>query len=44
MNDDAVSIPAGDGDPFEPANGGALLIIDMSNIPSPDDFDDGAVW
>ena len=44
MNVDAVSTPAGSGDPFAPANGGAPLVIDMSNIPSPDDFDDGAVW
>ena len=29
-------------DPF--AGGGAPLILDMSNIPNPDDFDDGAVW
>lgn len=44
MNADAVSTPAGSGDPFAPANGGAPLVIDMSNIPSPDDFDDGAIW
>lgn len=44
MNADAVSTPAGSGNPFAPANGGAPLVIDMSNIPSPDDFDDGAVW
>lgn len=44
MNADAVSTPAGSGDSFAPANGGAPLVIDMSNIPSPDDFDDGAVW
>lgn len=44
MNADAVFTPAGSGDPFAPANGGAPLVIDMSNIPSPDDFDDGAVW
>ena len=44
MNADAVSTPAGSGDPFAPVNGGAPLVIDMSNIPSPDDFDDGAVW
>ena len=29
-------------DPF--ASGGAPLILDMSNIPNPDDFDEGAVW
>ena len=29
-------------DPF--AGGGAPLILDMSNIPNPDDFDEGAVW
>ena len=27
-----------------PANNGAPLVLDMSNIPDPDDFDDGAVW
>ena len=27
-----------------PANNGAPLVLDMSNIPNPDDFDDGAVW
>lgn len=30
--------------PFTPANNGAPLILDMSNIPNPDDFDEGAVW
>ena len=30
--------------PFAPANNGAPLILDMSNIPNPDDFDEGAVW
>lgn len=44
MNADAVSTPAGSSDPFAPANNAAPLVIDMSNIPSPDDFDDGAVW
>jgi hypothetical protein len=31
-------------DPFAPANNGAPLVLDMSNIPDPDDFDEGAVW
>ena len=31
-------------DPFAPANNGAPLVLDMSNIPNPDDFDEGAVW
>lgn len=33
-------------DPFADAQGGgdAPLILDMSNIPNPDDFDEGAVW
>ena len=35
---------AGSGDPFAPANNSAPLILDMSNIPNPDDFDEGAVW
>lgn len=35
---------AGNNDPFTPANNGAPLILDMSNIPNPDDFDEGAVW
>ena len=38
----AASAPADD--PFAPANNGAPLILDMSNIPNPDDFDEGAVW
>lgn len=38
----AASIPADD--PFAPANNGAPLVLDMSNIPNPDDFDEGAVW
>ena len=37
-----VSAPADD--PFAPANNGAPLVLDMSNIPNPDDFDEGAVW
>ena len=32
------------GDPFASANNGAPLVLDMSNIPNPDDFDEGAVW
>ena len=33
------------GDPFaDNNNGGAPLILDMNNIPNPDDFDEGAVW
>lgn len=31
-------------DPFAPSNNGAPLVLDMSNIPDPDDFDEGAVW
>ena len=51
MNSAAASVPTGGSasggsgpvdDPF--AGGGAPLILDMSNIPNPDDFDDGAVW
>lgn len=38
----AASIPADD--PFAPANNVAPLVLDMSNIPNPDDFDEGAVW
>lgn len=43
----AGSIPAGGADdPFaDPVSGSnAPLILDMSNIPNPDDFDEGAVW
>lgn len=35
------STPA-NGDPF--ADSGAPLILDMNNIPNPDDFNEGAVW
>lgn len=38
----AASVPVDD--PFAPANNGAPLVLDMSNIPNPDDFDKGAVW
>lgn len=38
----AASVPADD--PFALANNGAPLVLDMSNIPNPDDFDEGAVW
>ena len=38
----AASAPADD--PFAPVNNGAPLVLDMSNIPNPDDFDEGAVW
>ncbi len=34
----------GSADPFAKANNQAPLVIDMSNIPDPDDFDEGAVW
>ena len=55
INVDAVSTPAGNSvastgagstpaDPFAPANNNAPLVIDLSNIPDPDDFDEGAVW
>ena len=39
---DAGNTPAAD--PFAPANNAAPLVLDMSNIPNPDDFDEGAVW
>ena len=45
MNSVAVSAPGGGSsadDPF--AGSGAPLILDMSNIPNPNDFDDGDVW
>ena len=40
------SVPAAtpEDDPFAPVNNGAPLVLDMSNIPNPDDFDEGAVW
>ena len=38
----AASVSADD--PFAPTNNGAPLVLDMSNIPNPDDFDEGAVW
>lgn len=38
-----MNTDADNSDPFA-ANTGAPLVIDMSNIPNPDDFDDGAVW
>lgn len=47
MNADVVSAPASATpveDPFAPANNAAPLVLDMSNIPNPDDFDEGAVW
>ena len=56
LNSVADSIPAAsvsgasvvastpDSDPFAPVNNGAPLVLDMSNIPNPDDFDEGAVW
>lgn len=52
MNSTPASVPAANGgsvpaptdDPFAPANSGAPLVLDMSNIPNPDDFDEGAVW
>lgn len=46
MNVDVVSTPVGTtpaDDPFAPANA-VPLVLDMSNIPNPDDFDEGAVW
>ena len=47
-----VSAPAGNApagsapvdDPFAPANNGAPLVLDMSNIPNPDDISAGDVW
>lgn len=52
MNSAPVSAPAGSvaasagatDDPFAAANSGAPLVLDMSNIPDPADFDEGAVW
>lgn len=47
MNADVISAPTGNApvdDPFAPANNAAPLVLDMSNIPNPDDFDEGAVW
>ena len=38
----ATSVSADD--TFAPVNNGAPLVLDMSNIPNPDDFDEGAVW
>ena len=38
----AASVPVDD--PFASTNNGAPLVLDMSNIPNPDDFDEGAVW
>lgn len=38
----ASAAPAAD--PFAPTNNAAPLVLDMSNIPNPDDFDEGAVW
>ena len=38
----AASAPAED--PFASPINGAPLVLDMSNIPNPDDFDEGAVW
>ena len=46
------SVPSGGsgtspaGDPFADggSGSGAPLILDMNNIPNPDDFDEGAVW
>ena len=37
---------AGNTDPFADMSGGgnAPLILDMTNIPNPADFDEGAVW
>lgn len=40
----AASASAPADDPFAPGNNGAPLVLDMSNIPNPDDFDEGAVW
>lgn len=44
LDDAPMGGSAGNNDPFTPANNGAPLILDMSNIPNPDDFDEGAVW
>lgn len=48
MNSAPASAPTGSGadidDPFAPANNNVPLVIDLSNIPNPDDFDAGSVW
>lgn len=38
----AASVPADD--PFVSVDNKGPLVLDMSNIPNPDDFDEGAVW
>ena len=43
-DESSVEVSKTEDDPFTPANNGAPLILDMSNIPNPDDFDEGAVW
>lgn len=49
MNSVPVSAPVSSASvpvdaPFASVNNGAPLVLDMSNIPNPDDFDEGAVW
>ena len=46
LNMEAAPAPGGSSTPVDDpfAGGGAPLVLDMSNIPNPDDFDDGAVW
>ena len=39
-----VSVADSVADPFAPSNRAVPLVLDMSNIPNPDDFDEGAVW
>lgn len=43
-DESSVEVSKTGDDPFTPANNGAPLVLDMSNIPNPDDFDEGAVW
>ena len=38
------SVPVGDASAEKGNGSGVPLILDMNNIPNPDDFDEGAVW
>ena len=41
----SAQTPAGTpADPFDGGQGGVPLVLDMNNIPNPDDFDENAVW
>lgn len=48
INSGSASAPTGGNSADVPSvlssNNGAPLVLDMSNIPNPDDFDEGAVW